>query len=113
MNQIMHRARVIRVFPIDSQQNFGRAISVGSGDLIGRCRSQMGQRVESGRFRIIRECLIHFLHRLFPAADTQPIVRRSGIKKESFSGSYEELLAFCRWLKRAGFFDCLPSSFQS
>src|SRR6266496_1275543 len=113
MNKIMHRTRVIRVLSVNAQQNFGRLIGISSRNLIGWYRSQMGQRVESSRVRITGESLIHLLHCLFPAANTQPVITRSGIKKESLSGSDKKLLAFCWWLKRFGSFYRLPSLLKS
>ena len=56
----------------------------------------MRQRVEGRDFRICRERVIDFLHRLLPAPDAQPVIVRRRVEKESFGRGDEELFALSR-----------------
>ena len=112
MNEIMHCSRVIRFFSVNAQKNFSRAIGIRSGDLISWCRSEVGQRVERSRFRIVGKGVVELFHRRFPPSDAQPVILRSWIEKESFRRPNEKLFALCRRLKRLRFLHHIPSLLQ-
>src|SRR5205823_3719742 len=69
----------------------------------------MSESIKRGDFRIVGECVVSFLHRLFPTSDAQPVIVGGWIEKEGFSRRDEELFAWRRSWERLCSFDLVPA----
>ena len=67
MNEIVHRAGVIWILLVNTEENFRRAIGMFSGNSIGWSRGEMRQGVESACLWIVRERFVNLFHGLFPS----------------------------------------------
>ena len=101
---------MIRILPVDAQENLGRAIGMLVRNAVGGSSCKIRQGVEGTDLRIIGESRVGFFHDAFPTMNARPVVSRFWIGEESLGRRDKELFAFRGRLERLRLLDFVPAS---
>ncbi len=74
MDEVVQRARMIRILLQHRQEDRGRAIGVAARHGVGRCGREEGERGERGHILVVRVAGVRRLHAGAPARDARPVV---------------------------------------